>query len=88
MGLPIKFSQHCQTIGTSGDVMLIQPKGYAAFRKTDGIQFASSIHLYFDYGVQAFRWTFRIGGEPLLNAAVSPDNGSETLGNFITLSTK
>jgi len=87
LGLPIKFSQHCKALGTPGDIQLCQPKGYAAYRKAEGIKFATSMHLYFDYDVHAFRWTFRIGGEPLLNAAVSPANGTDTLSHFITLDT-
>lgn len=88
LGYPVRFSEHGKTLGTQGDIQLVSPKGYYAARRTDGVQFASSIHLYFDYNIQAFRWTFRFGGQPHLSAAVSPANGSNTKSHFVTLDTR
>lgn len=88
LGRPIRFSEHCKTLGTKGDVMLVDPKGYYGLRKEGGIQFASSIHLYFDYGLQAFRWTVRFGGQPHLKAPMSPANGTNTKSHFVTLDTR
>ena len=85
MGYPIDFSEHCATLGTQGDIQLVNLSGYYAAVKTGGVKFASSIHLFFDYGATAFRWTFRIGGQPYLAAAVSPAKGSNTKSHFITL---
>lgn len=87
LGRPIIFSEHCKTLGTVGDVMLIDPKGYYAPRKT-GTKFARSIHLYFDYDVEAFRWTFRFGGQPYLSAPVSAANGSNSKSHFVALATR
>lgn len=88
LGLPIVISEHCQTVGTAGDIQLIQPKGYASYVKSSGVQFAMSMHLYFDYGLNAFRWTFRLGGNPKLSAAVARAKGSETLSHFINVTTR
>jgi HK97 family phage major capsid protein len=85
LGYPIKWSEHCKTLGDKGDLQLVSPKGYYAARRTAGVQFASSMHLYFDYNIQAFRWTFRFGGQPHLSAAVSPANGSATKSHFVVL---
>ena len=85
LGYPVRFSEHGKTLGDKGDIQLVSPKGYYAARRTDGVQFASSIHLYFDYNIQAFRWTFRFGGQPHLSAPVSPANGSNTKSHFVTL---
>jgi len=87
-GRPIIFSDQCKTLGTNGDVMLVDPKGYYLARKTSGIKFGSSMHLYFDYDIQAFKWTFRIGGQPYLKSAVSPANGSSTRSHFVTLAVR
>jgi HK97 family phage major capsid protein len=84
-GRPIRLTEHCATLGDKGDIQLVDPKGYYALRKEGGIKFASSIHLYFDYGVQAFRWTVRLGGQPHLSAPVSPKNGTTTKSHFVTL---
>ena len=85
MGLPVYLTEHCQELGTKGDLILVSPNGYAARKRTPDPEFASSIHLYFDYNITAFRWTFRFGGMPLLSASVAPANGSDNLSHFITL---
>lgn len=84
-GRPIVFTEHAKTLGDLGDIQLVDPKGYYAARKEGGIKFASSIHLYFDYGLQAFRWTIRLGGQPHLAAPVSPKHGTATKSHFVTL---
>jgi hypothetical protein len=56
-----------------------------ATKQGGGIDFAASIHLFFDYNIQAFRWTFRFGGQPYLSAAVSPAKGANTKSHFVTL---
>lgn len=88
LGLPIRYSEHAQTVGTKGDLTLVNPAGYYAAIKRSGVKFASSIHLYFDYGATAFRWTFRLGGEPYLSAPVAAAKGSNTKSHFITLATR
>jgi HK97 family phage major capsid protein len=85
LGLPIQWSEHAETLGDQGDLQLIDPVGYYATQREDGPQFASSIHLYFDYGLQAFRWTFRFGGQPYLSAPVSPAKGANTRSHFVVL---
>lgn len=87
MGLPIYFSEHAETIGDKGDIQLINPAGYYAATKRGGIKFASSMHLYFDYDMQCFRWTFRMGGQPLLSAPVTANKG-DTKSHFVTLAAR
>ncbi|HVL73326.1 MAG TPA: phage major capsid protein [Beijerinckiaceae bacterium] len=89
LGRPILFTEHAKSLGTEGDLTLVDPKGYyAATKAGGGIDFASSIHLYFDYGLTAFRWTFRMGGQPYLSGPVSPANGSATKSHFVTVETR
>lgn len=85
LGRPIRMSEHCATLGTKGDIQFVDPKGYYGLKKSGGVKFGSSIHLYFDYGLQAFRWTVRFGGQPHLKAPVTPKNGTATKSNFVTL---
>ncbi|QDU62164.1 Phage capsid family protein [Planctomycetes bacterium Pan216] len=84
LGIPIQFSQHAKTLGDKGDLQLIDPMGYYAATKRT-VQAASSIHLYFDRGVTAFRWTFRMGGQPFLSAPVAPAHGTATKSHFVVL---
>ena len=79
------LSEHSKTLGDKGDIQLIDPMGYYGLKKAAGVRFATSIHLYFDYGLQAFRWTVRFGGQPHLKAPVSPANGTNTKSHFVTL---
>lgn len=85
LGRPIYFNEHSQTVGSYGDIQFVNPNGYEAFRKASGVSFADSIHLYFDYNIRAFRWVFRIGGQPVLRAPVSPARGATTKSHFVAL---
>ncbi|MBR9764803.1 MAG: phage major capsid protein [Rhodobacteraceae bacterium] len=85
LGLPVRLTEFAKSVGDLGDLQLISPKGYYGARRSSGAKFASSIHLYFDYGVQAFRWVFRYGGQPHLSAPMSPHNGADTKSHFIAL---
>ncbi len=85
LGRPIMFSEHCKTLGDLGDIYLVDWKQYRTITKASGIETATSMHLYFDAGLQAFRVTFRIDGQPALKNAVSPANGTNTKSAFVTL---
>lgn len=85
LGRPVFVSEHCETLGDQGDIQFVNPAGYYAVTRTGAPDFASSIHLFFDYNVTAFRWTFRLGGTPILSAPISPAKGSATRSHFVQL---
>lgn len=85
LGRPIRLTEHAKQLGDLGDLQLISPKGYYALRRENGPKFAQSMHLYFDYAIEAFRWTFRFGGQPHLSAPVSPAHGNATKSHFVAL---
>ncbi|MEO0623133.1 MAG: phage major capsid protein [Pseudomonadota bacterium] len=84
-GAPVMFTEHAKALGAKGDISLVSPRGYHALRRSSGPQFAVSMHLLFDYNMRAFRWVFRMGGQPHLSKPVSPQNGSDTKSHFVTL---
>ena len=84
LGYPVMLSEHAKTVGDKGDLQLVNPAGYYGLEKRGGINFATSMHLFFDFGIQAFRWTFRMGGQPFLSAPVTADNGG-TKSHFVVL---
>lgn len=86
LGRPVQFLENCQTLGTAGDIQLVNPKGYYAVTKGSGPEYAESMHLFFDYNVNAYRWIFRLGGQPYLSAAISPAKGSKTRAHVVALS--
>ncbi len=85
MGRPMIPTEHCASLGTEGDLVLWDPQGYYSTRKASGVNFATSMHLYFDYNMTAFRWTIRAGGQPYLSAPVSPNKGSVKKSHTVTL---
>lgn len=86
LGYPLLLTEHAPGIGELGDITLADFKGYHAAQKTGGVKFAVSIHLFFDYNTTAFRWVFRIGGQPHLSAPVAgAKTGSQTKSHFVTL---
>jgi HK97 family phage major capsid protein len=84
-GRPVQFLENCPTVGDQGDIQLVNPKGYYATVKGSAPEFAESMHLFFDYNVSAFRWIFRLGGQPYLSAAISPAKGSVTRSHVVVL---
>lgn len=86
-GKPVYFSELCETLGTANDILLINPDGYAGFIR-QGIEGATSMHLYFDQHAEAFRWTLRVGGRPYLSAPVNPLKGSSTKSHIVSLATR
>lgn len=88
LGRPVYWSDHADTVGDLGDLQFVNPNGYEAFRKANGVSFAESIHLFFDYNVRAFRWIFRLGGQPVLSAPVTPARSGATRSHFVGLAAR
>jgi HK97 family phage major capsid protein len=86
LGLPVYTSEDCAAMGTTQDIMLVNPDGYCALQKTGGSKFNTSMHVKFDSDVMAFKWTMRFGGIPKFNAAYTPRKGA-TLSHFNALTT-
>ena len=85
LGRPIMVTQHAKSFTNAGDVMLADLSYYRTITKADGIEMATSLHLYFDADATAFRATFRIDGQSKIAAAITPANGSNTLTPFVQL---
>ncbi|MBN8987431.1 MAG: phage major capsid protein [Rhizobiales bacterium] len=89
MGDPLLFNEHCETLGTPGDIVLGDLSGYAlATKQGGGIDFAASIHLFFDQNLTAFRWIFRIGGQPYLSAPIAAAKGTNSKSHFVALAAR
>lgn len=85
LGRPIMVTQHAEALGSAGDVQLHDFNYYRTITKAGGIQTDTSMHLYFDAGLTAYRCTFRMDGRPKLKAAIQPAKGSATLSPFVRL---
>jgi HK97 family phage major capsid protein len=88
LGKPVRISEYASAAGAAGDIQLVSPGGYYAARRSQSENFQTSMHLYFDYAKTAFRWQFRIGGQPHLSKPVTPAKGSATKSHFVTLAAR
>lgn len=88
MGRPVIPCESCQTLGTTGDIILADFSQYLYGRHVSGVTSATSMHLKFDYDQTVFRFTIRCDGQPWWSSALTPKNGSNTLSPFVTLATR
>lgn len=84
-GLPVMPVEFCASLGTVGDIILVDLSQVLGLRKNEAEQ-ASSIHLRFDYAETAFRLIFRADARPWWVAPLTPYKGSATQSFAITLS--
>lgn len=85
-GLPVIPAEYLSALGTKGDVMLADLSQYTLIDK-GGVQSASSIHVYFVTDETAFRFVYRVDGQPEWNAPLTPKNGGPQLSPFVVLAT-
>jgi HK97 family phage major capsid protein len=90
LGRPVYAIEHCQTLGTEGDLVLADFRnGYLLGRK-GAMASDMSIHVRFVYDESVFRFVIRIDGQPVLASPVTPYKGgsSYTQSHFVTLQTR
>ncbi|MGV1045158.1 phage major capsid protein [Limnohabitans sp.] len=85
LGRPVFVSQHANSFSAAGDVLLADLSYYQTITKAGGMQTATSMHLYFDADLTAFRTTFRMDGQSKIAAPISPAKGSTTMSPFVQL---
>jgi len=88
MGRPVLPHEVCETVGDLGDVQLVDLAAYLTATKGGGIKAATSVHLWFDQDLIAFKFTFRLAGQPWWSGAISPRDGSSTRSPFVTLAAR
>jgi len=86
-GRPVIEVEYAEALGTVGDVILADLSRYRLIRK-GGVEQASSMHVYFSTGEQAFRAFYRVDGQPMPRAALTPFKGTATLSPFVVLATR
>lgn len=88
LGRPVMVSPHSSTLGEKFDISLVDWKSYRTITKARGIETATSMHLWFDLGLTAFRAQFRVAGQSSLTKPIAPNNGASTQSPFVTLATR
>lgn len=79
--------EYASTVGDLGDIILADLSKYRLIRK-GGVEQASSIHVRFAQGEQAFRAFYRVDGQPMPRSAVTPFKGAATRSPFVTLAAR
>ena len=82
--MPIEF---CATLGTVGDILLLDLSAYI-FAMRGSIRSDVSMNLRLDYAESAFRFMWEADGQPWLASALTPYKGSNTLSTFVSLATR
>lgn len=85
MGRPVLPLEACKAIGDQGDIIGVDLRQYWLLRKAAGMRSDTSIHLYFDQAVTAFRFVFRVNGQPAWSSTIARENGSNTLSWAVAL---
>jgi HK97 family phage major capsid protein len=86
-GRPVIAMEYSDTVGTQGDISLVDYSQYGLVDK-GGIQAATSMHVAFLTDEQVFRITYRVDGRPMWNTALTPFKGSNTLSPFVQLAAR
>jgi HK97 family phage major capsid protein len=88
-GRPVVETEYNATLGTVGDIVLIDLKKYRLIRK-GGVEQASSIHVMFTTGQTTFRAFYRCDGQMMPRSAVTPFKGgsTKTLSPVVVLATR
>jgi len=90
-GRPVIPCEYCFDYGQRGDIIFADYSQYAMLRKAGGdggIKSASSMHVRFLFEEMAFRFSFRIDGQPLWSAPIEDYRGTTKRGPFITLANR
>jgi HK97 family phage major capsid protein len=87
MGRPVVVTEFNQTLGTAGDILLADLKQYLAVTR-GAIRSAVSMHVQFLTDEMAYRFIFRVDGQPWWNSALTPFKGTATQSPFIALGTR
>ena len=87
IGRPVLPIEQCGTVGSVGDIVLADLSQYILIDK-GGMQSASSIHVYFTTDQTAFRFVYRVDGQPWWRSALTPFNGGSTQSPFVNLAVR
>lgn len=84
LGRPYYDTEYNPALGTLGDLLLVSPSQYQMIEKSGGIQYATSIHVYFTTDESAFRFVYRIDGAPVWNGLLTLKD-TNTVSPFVAL---
>lgn len=86
-GRPLVTTEYNKTLGTVGDIALIDFSQYLVLDKGE-LRVDMSEHVNFTSDEVAMRFVLRVGGRPLWHSALTPLNGTATKSPYVGLATR
>ena len=86
-GVPVIPVEYASTLGTVGDIALVDLEQYAISDR-GSVRADSSIHVQFLTDQTCFRFIYEIDGQPTWASAITPFHGVNTISPFVTLATR
>lgn len=86
-GRPVKTVEFAESLGTEGDISLVDWSKYQSIVK-GGVKTDMSMHVRFQYGEMAYRFTYRFDSQPKWEAPLTPYKGTNTTSPFVTLAAR
>lgn len=74
MGRPLHFSEHLPALGSSGDIVVLDPLAYLIGDR-QAVTIEASPHHRFDYDQTSFRCKVRFDGQPEASSTFTPAHG-------------
>ena len=86
LGCPVIRVEQAAALGQQGDIVLADMSQYLIGNRSS--RFDTSIHVFFQQGLNAYRWAIRNDGAPTWKAPLLPYNSTETKSPFVTLAAR
>lgn len=87
LGRPIIPLEQCAAVGSVGDIVFANMGQYRVIEK-GGLRADTSIHVKFETGEQAFRFTLRTGGKPKWTKPLTPYKGDTSRSPYVALAAR
>ncbi len=86
-GRPVIFAEKCKTLGTTGDIYFVD-LAYYIIGDRQGVTMAASPYPRFTNDETVIKFVERLDGQPWLDTAITPRNGSNTMSPIVKLDTR
>ena len=87
MGRPVVPVEYCATLGTVGDIVLVDFSQYVMIDK-QGLRQDTSMHVRFLQDEMVFRIVFRVDGQPTWNTVLTPFKGTNTVSPYVAVAAR
>lgn len=87
LGRPVIFTEKVPTVGDAGDINLVD-MGYYLIGDRQAMQMSTSTEFRFNTDKTAMRLIERVDGQPWLQSAITPRQGTNTLSPFVKIAAR